>query len=1432
MKKLLLFVCKTLIILLVFSNSLFSQGVIPTVGTDFWLTYTENFNGSLALQLFITSDQNTSGTVEIPLQSWSTSFIVTANQTTTITIPVAAENIGSNVTNNNGVHVTSDENISLFAINFMDFTADASKILPKISTGTEYTIVSYAGIDGYFSELAIVASEDDTEVEITPTTDILGGVSAGTTYTVSLDAGETYQIQSSSGSSDLTGTTINATPESGDCRPFAVFSGSMCANIPIGCTYCDMVFDQNFPVDSWGTEYLIAPFDFASSYTYKIIASVNGTNVSIDGIPTYTLNAGESVELNSIVNSQYVSANNAINVTQFMQGVSCSTIGDPAMLILNSIGQDINHITFSTVTSTVITDHVVNIVTETNYADQVFLDGTPLLASEFTIFPGLPSYSYAQISITEGSHILDSQEGFSAYVYGIGDAESYAYSVGSYSFEDEIVIYSVNCTGDEIVLSPDVPLFDVWWSTEDNPEDTLLVGESLVLVPPIETQIYIMHGISQFSGCPLEFFFSIESPEEIDVNIIPDFVELCFHEEYTFASTIDPPSPNYVYSWEPAYPFNNPDEQNGSIQPEISGWYSLVVTTQSGCGYGIDSVYVEVIGGSIADFVVSASEEALCIPETTILNVDIQELVLVENFDSGFDPLLWDNISGGVTGNTCGSLDGDALFFDLAGDRYAETVDFDMSTGGEINFAIQVANLTSACDDTEIGDDIVLSYSTNGGTTWIEILMLYEMLYPDYTFMTVTVPVGAETASTRFRWNQVANSGLGTDNWGLDNVSISTTLNNPPNILWTSELGQAIIDPSVIETEAVPLISNYFYCEMEVDGCNYIDSVFVLASDGVNVDLHDTTFCFTLGAQLFYPIDDVSLYSFNWESNPVLDSPFLAYPTLMQDEFEGLLIVTITESATQCEITDSIYVNYGELDIDDLENEIICVDETLLYPYDNQDLFFTWEPNATLEETSDSTLFLTPEQTTSYVFSASNGIDCVIVDTLIISIDTLSFELGMSDTLCSYETLELDFPQFPGMMTWNDGQITTIFTISEEGEYWASVINENNCQYADSISVYYFPEVEILGDDEVACPEDNLIYYATPNLASYLWSDLSTEPYIQPSTTGEYWLIAIDNNNCTFQDSVNLEILDSPLIEIVGIPLICENGSAIMTAESDENNFLWSNQITSAVNEINTPGLYTVMVESDNGCQSNDSILIDQFFFGDLRLPIDTFYCEGSSLELNPNYNSVVVYHNNGIIVTDDITVTQPGLQTIVGDYEICQQLTVVNVASIAVPVTSFVGSNVFCSMADPFTTSIQLISTANNVFFEESLVNGVIEVDESGDYIITSIDTLGCQSEFLLPVIEMCAPIVHIPNSFTPNHDGINEQFFVNALFIDKYEITIFNRWGEIIYFSTDPDIPWLGEVNGGNYYAQNDIYHYIVKVHGLDTFNYEYNGTVSVIR
>ena len=101
---------------------------------------------------------------------------------------------------------------------------------------------------------------------------------------------------------------------------------------------------------------------------------------------------------------------------------------------------------------------------------------------------------------------------------------------------------------------------------------------------------------------------------------------------------------------------------------------------------------------------------------------------------------------------------------------------------------------------------------------------------------------------------------------------------------------------------------------------------------------------------------------------------------------------------------------------------------------------------------------------------------------------------------------------------------------------------------------------------------------------------------------------------------------------------------------------------------------------------------------------------------------------------------------------------------------------------------------------------------------------------------INVMASLLEFPNAFTPNGDGINDEFRCVYRSLNKYQISIINRWGRVVYTSTDPSKGWDGNVNGKP--APPGVYFYFAEAEGhnkLENGQFETHkkrGNVHLIR
>ena len=113
-------------------------------------------------------------------------------------------------------------------------------------------------------------------------------------------------------------------------------------------------------------------------------------------------------------------------------------------------------------------------------------------------------------------------------------------------------------------------------------------------------------------------------------------------------------------------------------------------------------------------------------------------------------------------------------------------------------------------------------------------------------------------------------------------------------------------------------------------------------------------------------------------------------------------------------------------------------------------------------------------------------------------------------------------------------------------------------------------------------------------------------------------------------------------------------------------------------------------------------------------------------------------------------------------------------------------------------------------------------------------VNEFGCSDTVEHPVEVVPEFAFYIPNSFTPNSDGINDFFFGSGIGIVDYEMWIFDRWGMQIFYTSNISKTWDGIVQNGesNETAQQDVYVWMVKLKDVFGKMHKYQGHVSLIR
>lgn len=449
-------------------------------GTDFWVGYanhedmysnatTINSNGGAQrMNLYFTSDQDATVNVTIPgLAYTSPPITVTANNVTTFQLPNI---IGSQYAQlyqegkfNKGIHISSDVPIVAYAHIYANYVSAAAMLLPTNTWGTEYNTFNWnqnsSANSTSFNYFFVIANEDNTVVEITPTNNSIGGLISGNTFTVTLNRGEVYNVLAGQGS-DFTGSRIKTI----DCtKKIAVFTGSGRTDLaPCSGTSSDNLFQQSMPKAAWGTKYLTSRTEgTVRNNIYRIgvsdpltVVSVNGQALPNANYPTATLQNNYYYQIEDSI-PLVITATRPISVAQYIKSSNGCTNpdptanfgrfnGDPEMIFISPLEQSIEKAILYSSSQQQISFHYINVIVPNTGVATFKLDGVNV-ASKFKPHTE-PGYSYATLDsingnrLQAGQHVIESTEPFNAIAYGFGDnnsrnsdppRESYGYNAGT-----------------------------------------------------------------------------------------------------------------------------------------------------------------------------------------------------------------------------------------------------------------------------------------------------------------------------------------------------------------------------------------------------------------------------------------------------------------------------------------------------------------------------------------------------------------------------------------------------------------------------------------------------------------------------------------------------------------------------------------------------------------------------------------------------------------------------------------------------------------------------------------------------------------------------------------------------------------------------------------------------------------------------------------
>ncbi len=397
-------------------------GRVRTSGREFWLAYMENldltFNGPPEFGVLIDAPDGAIGRIEVPATGYMQEWELAPGEQREVRLPSAIwYPEGSEEVGIFGVKVSADRDIEAVALHWRLYFSEASRLLPIDELDGDYRVLTVpdamgSGPNGFI----VVATEDNTEVAITPAAFTYGLRPEDVEYSVILNEGEVWPVHADG---DLSGSRVRSVGGA----PIAVFAG---AKQPwVGCTAGanSHVWDQLPPVDRWGRHTVVVPFARRSADTVRMVAHEDGTEIQVDCGPPTVLDAGEPLSL-EISDATSITSSAPVLVAQVMQGGDCGTggsVGDPNLVFvtpapLTRIDARVT-VPLATESLASATRHVGVWSPE---GDAVEIDdGTPLDAGDG-----------ATGTLDGGIHTLTSDGPFNGTVYALGVYDALTWTLG------------------------------------------------------------------------------------------------------------------------------------------------------------------------------------------------------------------------------------------------------------------------------------------------------------------------------------------------------------------------------------------------------------------------------------------------------------------------------------------------------------------------------------------------------------------------------------------------------------------------------------------------------------------------------------------------------------------------------------------------------------------------------------------------------------------------------------------------------------------------------------------------------------------------------------------------------------------------------------------------------------------------------------------
>jgi gliding motility-associated-like protein len=497
---------------------------------------------------------------------------------------------------------------------------------------------------------------------------------------------------------------------------------------------------------------------------------------------------------------------------------------------------------------------------------------------------------------------------------------------------------------------------------------------------------------------------------------------------------------------------------------------------------------------------------------------------------------------------------------------------------------------------------------------------------------------------------------------------------------------------------------------------------------------------------------------------------------------------------------------------------------------------YTWTPNIYLNTNTSSTVICTPSVTTTYTIDATSIDGCTNSTSLTIVVNnTVVVNASASTpTICPLGSTSLNATgattySWSPALNLNTANGATVTSSTPITETYTVIGATGTCTNSAQVVVIVTtnPVVNIVATPSIICSGSSANLTAS-GASSYTWTPTSTlgsstgaSVTATPNTTTTYSIIGTSALGCIGTSTTSIVVIPTPTISTFGNPLtICAGRTTTLSAVG-ATNYTWSpsgsvNNLNSSITTANPVLTTTYTAIGTNGvapnlCSSSSTLQILVIQNPTITAAPKQIICEGQTTLIYANGATNYTWSPSSGVddINDSTTYINPVgsgvfIYTVTGSNNNCTSTATVEVLVNPLPIVN-AGVDTTINIDNTVTligignTSVGFINASDGTPFSCNYCPTVtVNPQNSTCYTLEGINEFGCRATDVVCVTVTKDWSVFIPNAFTPNGDIHNEVFIPMGYAIDEIKLTIYDRWGHVVFKSNDTVIGWDGTKNG----------------------------------